>query len=119
MEYYCGLDVSMQETFITILSSEGEVLIESSVSTEVKDIANFLLSLNIVYKKIGIESGQFSIHLCKGLRRFDLNVICVDARHMSSLLRARKVNKNDRNDALGIADMMRDNLYKEVKVKSD
>jgi len=48
-----------------------------------------------------------------------LNAICVDARHMSRLLQARKINKNDKNDALGIADMMRVNLYKEVKIKSD
>ena len=120
MEYYCGLDVSMQETFITILDSKGEMVAEKSVLTEVKDIAQYLLSLDIVYQKIGIESGQFSIYLCKGLREdFGLNAICVDARHMSRLLQARKVNKNDRNDAFGIADMMRVNLYKEVKVKSD
>ena len=119
MKYYVGLDVSLQETFITILSSEGEVIAEKSVLTEIGDIVDFLLSQNLIYEKIGIESGQFSIYLCKGLSKVGLNVICVDARHMSRLLQARKVNKNDKNDSFGIADMMRVNLYKEVKIKSD
>jgi len=119
MKYFVGLDVSLQETFITILSSEGEVVTEKSVLTEVDDIVDFLLSQNLTYEKLGIESGQLSIHLCKGLTKSGLNAICVDARHMSRLLSAKKVNKNDRNDALGIADMIRVNLYKEVKIKSD
>ena len=116
---YVGLDVSMQETFITIINSSGEIVAEGSVITEVADIVNFLQSFDLEYERIGIESGQFSIYLCKGLRSFGLNAICVDARHMSRLLSADKVNKNDRNDAFGIANMMRVNLYKEVKVKSD
>lgn len=67
---------------------------------------------------IGIESGQLSISMCKELRSFGLPVICVDARHMAAALSAR-INKNDKNDAKGIAQMMRVGLYKEVLVKSD
>jgi len=37
---------------------------------------------------------------------------------MAAALSAR-INKNDRNDARGIAQMMRAGLYKEVQVKSD
>jgi transposase len=37
---------------------------------------------------------------------------------MAASLSAR-INKNDKNDALGIAQMMRVNMYKEVKIKSD
>jgi transposase len=70
------------------------------------------------YEAIGIESGQLSIPMCKELRSFGLSVICVDARHMAAALSAR-INKNDKNDASGIAQMMRVGLYKEVLVKSD
>ncbi|WP_457923724.1 hypothetical protein [Wolbachia endosymbiont of Muscidifurax uniraptor] len=44
--------------------------------------------------------------MCKELRSFGLPVICVDARHMAAALSAR-INKNDKNDARGIAQMMR------------
>lgn len=56
--------------------------------------------------------------MCKELRNFGLPVICVDARHIAAALSAR-INKNDKNDARGIAQMMRAGLYKEVLVKSD
>ncbi|WP_353273916.1 hypothetical protein [Wolbachia endosymbiont (group A) of Ennomos erosarius] len=55
---------------------------------------------------MGIESGQLSISMCKELRSFGLPVICVDARHMAAALSAR-INKNDKNDAKGIVQMMR------------
>jgi len=35
MEYYVGLDVSLQETFICIINQEGEVVKESVTLSEV------------------------------------------------------------------------------------
>ena len=116
---YCGLDISLKETFVTIINDSGDVINESVVFTDVDSISHHLHSFKHRYKKIGIESGQLSIYLCKNLRKagFD-SVICVDARHMSKFL-SSNINKNDKNDALGIAQMMRANLYKEVQIKSD
>lgn len=118
MEYYSGLDVSLKETFISIVDKNGKLISERLVSTNANDISNYLLNSGMKFSKIGIESGQFSIHLCKELEKMGLAVTCVDARHMAAALSAR-INKNDKNDALGIAQMMRVNLYKEVKIKSD
>ena len=47
----------------------------------------------LTYDEIGIESGQLSISLCKGLIAQGLPVKCVDARHMAAALSAR-INKN-------------------------
>ena len=44
----------------------------------------------------------------------DLPVICVETRHMKALLTAQQINKTDRNDARGIAQMMRVGLFKPV-----
>lgn len=118
MKYYVGLDVSLQETFITIINQDGKMIKEAVLLTEVNSISNYLLAQDIKYEKVGIESGQLSIHLCKGLREVGLNAICVDARAMANALNAR-INKNDKNDAYGIANMMRVNLYKEVAIKSN
>lgn len=65
-----------------------------------------------------VVSYQLSIPLCKGLRSKGFSVICVDARHMAAALSAR-VNKNDKNDARGIAQMLKAGLHKEVEIKSD
>jgi transposase len=45
-------------------------------------------------------------------------VICIDARHAGAALQAGFRNKNDRNDARGIADLMGVNKYRPVWVKS-
>jgi transposase len=79
-------------------------------------IGKFLGGLE--YAAIGLESGQLSIWLCKALRGLGYPAVCVDARHMAAALGAR-TNKNDRNDARGIARMMQAGLYKEVHVKSE
>jgi transposase len=44
-------------------------------------------------------------------------VVCLDARHAKAAL-SMQVNKSDRNDALGLAQMVRTGWYREVKVKS-
>jgi transposase len=44
-------------------------------------------------------------------------VICVETRHMQAVLKAQ-INKTDRNDARGIAQMMRAGLYRPVHVKT-
>jgi len=118
MKYYSGLDVSLKETFISIVDEKGKIVKEEVVASESSAIAKFLFSQSKEYESIGIESGQLSISMCKGLRNFGLPVICVDARHMAAALSAR-INKNDKNDARGIAQMMRAGLFKEVLVKSD
>jgi transposase len=46
-----------------------------------------------------------------------LPVICVETRHMRAVLQAQ-INKTDRNDARGIAQMMRAGLYRPVHVKT-
>jgi transposase len=50
-------------------------------------------------------------------RRSGLPVICVETRHMQAVLKAQ-INKTDRNDARGIAQMMRVGLYRPVHVKT-
>ena len=97
---------------------EGKIVKESEVGTTVEEISKFLQSQSETYGGIGIESGRFAIPLSKGLREIGLNVTCVDARRMAAALSAR-INKNDKNDARGIAQMMRAGLYKEVEVKTD
>jgi transposase len=46
-----------------------------------------------------------------------LPAICIETRHTKAFLKAR-VNKTDRNDARGIAQMMRVNLFRPVHVKT-
>src|SRR4029077_20330014 len=51
------------------------------------------------------------------LAEVGLPVICVETRHMRAVLKAQ-INKTDRNDARGMAQMMRVGLYRPVHVKT-
>jgi transposase len=69
------------------------------------------------FKRIGLEAGPLSQWLFSALAEAALPVICVETRHMSSVVQAQ-INKTDRNDARGIAQMMRVGLYRPVHVKT-
>jgi transposase len=58
------------------------------------------------FKRIGLEAGPLSQWLYSALAEAGLPVICVETRHMRAVLKAQ-INKTDRNDARGIAQMMR------------
>jgi transposase len=64
-----------------------------------------------------LEAGPLSQWLYSALAEADLPVICVETRHMRAALKAQ-INKTDRNDARGIAQMMRAGLYRPVHVKT-
>jgi transposase len=69
------------------------------------------------FKRIGLEAGPLSQWLYSALAEAGLPVICVETRHMRAALKAQ-INKTDRNDARGIAQMMRVGLYRPVHVKT-
>src|SRR5215208_6600321 len=107
MAHFVGLDVSVEETSVCVVDDVGKVLCERKVRTEPEDIAVLLTSIGGDYVRIGIEAGPLSQWLVNGLTEADLPVVCVETRHMKALLKAQQVNKSDRNDARGIAQMMR------------
>ena len=71
----------------------------------------------IACRRIGLEAGPLSQWLFNELAKAGLPAICVETRHMKAAL-AAQVNKTDRNDARGIAQMMRVGLYRPVHVKT-
>src|SRR5580704_1914257 len=118
MMYFAGLDVSVKTTSVCVVDDAGKVVLEQKVPTEPADIITILTSLGVSFGRIGIEAGPLSQWLVNGLMAADLPVICVETRHMKALLTAQQISKTDRNDARGIAQMMRVGLFKPVHVKT-
>jgi hypothetical protein len=118
MTHFVGLDVPVKETSVCVVDAAGKVILEQKVPTEPADIIALLTSLGLAYGGIGIEAGPLSQWLVNALTAADLPVICVETRHMKALLTAQQINKTDRNDARGIAQMMRVGLFKPVQVKT-
>src|SRR6266487_4187376 len=118
MVHFVGLDVSVKETSVCVVDDAGKVILEQKVPTEPADLIALLTSLGVKCGRIGIEAGPLSQWLVNALAVAELPVICVETRHMKALLKAQQINKTDRNDARGIAQMMRVGLFKPVHVKT-
>ena len=117
MKYYAGLDVSVKETSICIVDLEGNIIAERSVFSEPAAIADYLAEQGIPLEKIGLEAGSLSPWLCHEMRAMNLPVICIETRHAKAAMEAQNV-KTDKNDARGLAHIMRTGWYKEVHIKS-
>ncbi|MEO1121009.1 MAG: IS110 family transposase, partial [Pseudomonadota bacterium] len=118
MNLFAGLDISLDFTHICIVDEDGRIIRETKVPTEPSDIARSLYTFRTVLKRVGFEASSLSPWLSSELRKDGLPATVVEARHMASALSAMR-NKTDRNDAKGIAQMMRTGWFREVHVKSE
>jgi transposase len=116
MEYYVGLDVSLKQTSICVVDQTGSAVREGVVDSDPEAIAEFVRAKAPGVVRIGIETGPTTTWLWTELKRLDLPVICIDARHAKAVLKMQ-INKSDRNDAAGIARIMQTGWFKEVRVK--
>ena len=117
MDHFAGLDVSVKETRVCIVDESGKIVCEVKVASEPDALLRVLRNPAHHFKRIGLEAGPLSQWLYGSLAEAGLPVICVETRHMRAMLKAQ-INKTDRNDARGIAQMMRVGLYRAVHVKT-
>jgi transposase len=117
MAYFAGLDVSVKETSVCIVDDAGKIVREVRVASEPEALLQVLTNTIYRFKRVGLEAGPLSQWLYSVLAEAGLPVICVETRHMRAVLKAQ-INKTDRNDARGIAQMMRVGLYRPVHVKT-
>ncbi len=117
MDHFGGLDVSVKETSICIVDDTGRIVKEVKVASEPEVLLKVLGNPTYRFKRIGLEAGPLSQWLFSALAEAELPVICVETRHMQAVLKAQ-INKTDRNDARGIAQMIRVGLYRPVHVKT-
>ena len=106
MEHFAGLDVSVKETSVCIVDDTGKIVRQVKVASEPEALLAVLTNPAYRLKRIGLEAGPLSQWLFSALAEAGLPVICVETRHMRAVLKAQ-INKTDRNDARGMAQMMR------------
>ena len=117
MDYFAGLDVSVKDTSICIVDDTGKIVREVKVASEPDALLQVLRNPAYRFRRIGLEAEPLSQWLFSALGEAGLPMICVETRHMRAVLKAQ-INKTDRNDARGIAQMMRAGLYRPVHVKT-
>ncbi|MBB4263782.1 IS110 family transposase [Bradyrhizobium sp. CIR3A] len=118
MDFYAGLDVSLEATNVCVVDGDGKVVREAKLETDPDAIELLLTEWGIHLKRVGLEAFSYSAWLYTALAEKGLPVTCIETRHAKAALNAM-LNKTDRNDAKGIAQMMRTGWFRAVHVKSE
>ena len=115
---FAGLDVSLEMTSICVVDEDGRTILEARAVTDPADIRDVLAEAAGRFERIGFEAGPLSQWLHNGLTSAGLPAVCIEARHAKAAMVAMNRNKNDRNDARSLAQLIRSGWFKTVHVKS-
>ncbi|GJE13569.1 IS110 family transposase [Methylobacterium longum] len=117
MEYFAGLDVSMEETHVCVVDRDGTVTHQAKVASTTADIAQELAKAPAC-RRVVFETGRMAPLLFHGLAERGVPVVCVESRQAYQALKSLTTHKTDRNDARGLAHLARTGFFKSVHVKS-
>ena len=79
MDYFAGLDVSMEETHVCVIDRDGKVILEARTPTMPKAIAAALAKGPAV-ERVLFETGRMARTLFHGLTALGLPVVSAESR---------------------------------------
>jgi transposase len=108
MERLCiGIDAGGDTVAICVIDGEGAILGEVVCDSAPHVVAEQLIKLGATLEsRLGIEAGGCGTQLTRKLRQAGYAVRVLDTRYVSGFLKLTQ-NKTDRNDAYGIAEIVR------------
>ena len=117
MQFFVGIDVSLDSSSICVIDERGVIIKEGKTDSDPAAIARFVRHKGRKIEHVGLETGSLSQWLHAGLSREGFRVTVMEARHVRAAFAAMRV-KTDRNDARGIAQLVRLGWFKAVHVKA-
>src|SRR5215216_1460913 len=117
MKHYAGIDVSLECSSVCVVDASGKILREARVASEPEALIAWFRSSGFEFERIGLEAGPLSQWLFAGMKTAGLAVELLETRHVRKAFEAMPV-KSDRNDARGIAQLMRLGWFRPVHCKS-
>jgi transposase len=117
MEHYAGIDVSLEYSSVCVVDSTGKIVQEGKVASDPVALTGWLKALGYELTRVGLEAGPLSQWLYAAMREAGLAVELLETRHVRDAFKAMPV-KSDRNDARGIAQLMRLGWFRPVHCKS-
>jgi transposase len=117
MDYYAGIDVSLEQSSVCVVDGTGKIVREAKVASEPAALVDFFRQLGLPVVRIGLEAGPLSQWLHGGLSAAGFEAVLLETRHVKAALSAMVV-KTDRKDARGIAQLLRMGWYRPVHRKS-
>src|ERR1700681_4949002 len=113
MDHYAGIDVSLECSSICVVDASGKIVREGEVASEPEALIAWFRSPGLRLPRIGLEAGPLSQWLYAAMREAGLAVELLETRHVRDAFKAIPV-KSDRNDARGIAQLMRLGWFRPV-----
>src|SRR3954465_2835389 len=117
VEYYAGIDVSLERSSVCVVDATGKIVREAKVASEPEALVAFFGRLGVPLTRVGLEAGPLSQWLHAGLTGAGFEAVLLETRHVKAALSAMGVN-TDRKDARGIAQLLRMGWYRPVHRKS-
>jgi transposase len=117
MNHYAGIDVSLECSSVCVVDANGKILREVKVASEPEALIAWFRSPGFGLERIGLEAGPLSQWLFAAMKAAGLAVELLETRHVRDAFKAMPV-KSDRNDARGIAQLMRLGWFRPVHCKS-
>ena len=117
MDHYVGIDVSLEQSSVCVVDGTGKIVREGKVASEPEVLAAWFTASGLAFTRIGLEAGPLSQWLHAGLTAVGLPATLIETRHVKAALKAMTV-KTDRNDARGMAQLMRMGWFRPVHVKT-
>jgi transposase len=117
MDYYAGIDVSVECSSVCIVDATGKIVREGKPASEREALIGWLHSWGFELTRVGLEAGPLSQWLYAALKQAGFAVELLETRHVRDAFSAMPV-KSDRNDARGIAQLIRLGWFRPVHCKS-
>src|ERR1700751_5145200 len=117
MKQDAGIDVSLECLSVCVVEANGRILREAKVASETEEMIAWIRSSGFALERIGLEAGPLSQWLFAAMKAAGLAVELLETRHVRKAFEAMPV-KSDRNDARGIAQLMRLGWFRPVHCKS-
>ena len=117
MEHYAGIDVSLEYSAVCVVDGSGKIVREDKPLSEPEALIGWFGSLGLELTRIGLEAGPLSQWLYAAMKQEGLAVELLETRRVRDAFKAMPV-KSDRNDARGIAQLMRLGWFRPVHCKS-
>ena len=116
MRLYAALDVSLQKTAVCVMDHDGHLVREVEVATCPDALAKLLQAYHDQLERVGLEAGPMSEWLFRALAERGIHSVLMETRQAHKALSAMTV-KTDRNDARGLAHLLRMGWFRPVHVK--
>src|SRR5467141_1809345 len=82
MDYYAGIDVSLEYSSVCVVDASGKVVREAKVVSEPEALIGWFGSLGLELARIGLEAGPLSQWLYAAMKQAGLAVELLETRHV-------------------------------------